>query len=66
MDIEKLHIAYVEFSNNAIGGKLYNLMFYLNVNGKPLMGSFNCLTKDMKYWRPVAVEMMQSIRLIEE
>ena len=66
VDIEKLHIAYVEFSNNAIGGKLYNLMFYLNVNGKPLMGSFNCLTKDMKYWRPVAVEMMQSIRLIEE
>ena len=66
VDIEKIHIAYVEFSNNAIGGKLYNLMFYLNVNGKPLMGSFNCLTKDMKYWRPVAVEMMQSIRLIEE
>lgn len=58
-------IAYVEFSNNAIGGKLYNLMFYMSINGKPLMGSINCLTKDMKYWRPVAIEMMQSIELLE-
>lgn len=66
VDIEGQHIAYVEFSNNAIGGKLYNLMFYMSINGKPLMGSFNCLTKDLKYWRPVAFEMMQSIRIIEE
>lgn len=66
IDIEGNTIAYVEFSNNAIGGKLYNLMFYMSINGKPLMGSINCLTKDVKYWRPVAIEMMQSIEIIEE
>ncbi len=65
VEIEGHRIAYVEFTNNALGGKLYNLMFYLSVNGRPLMGSFNCITKDVKYWQPVAVEMMQSIRIVE-
>lgn len=59
-------IAYVEFSNPAIDGKLYNLMFYLPVKGQPLMGSFNCRTKEMKYWREAAFEMMKSIEIEEE
>ena len=58
-------IAYVEFSNPVMDGKLYNLMFYLAVKGRPLMGSFNCRTKEMKYWRTVAFEMMQSIEMVE-
>lgn len=58
-------IAYVEFSSPAIDGKLYNLMFYLAVKGQPLMGSFNCQTKEMKYWREAALEMMQSIEMAE-
>lgn len=65
VDVAGVRIAYVEFSNNAMDGKLYNLMFYLSVKGKPLMGSFNCMTKDMKYWKTIAFEMMQSIELIE-
>lgn len=58
-------IAYVEFSNPVMDGKLYNLMFYLAVKGRPLMGSFNCRTKEMKYWRSAAFEMMQSIEMVE-
>lgn len=57
-------IAYVEFSNTTIDGKLYNLMFYLEVNGQPLMGSFNCQTKEMKYWREIVFQMIQSIEII--
>lgn len=66
VDIENHRIAYVEFTNNALGGKLYNLMYYVSVKGRPLMGSFNCITKDAKYWQPVAVEMMKSIKVIED
>lgn len=58
-------IAYVEFSNPVMDGKLYNLMFYLAVKGRPLMGSFSCRTKEMKYWRSAAFEMMQSIEMVE-
>lgn len=65
IDIAGKMVAYVEFSNPAMDGKLYNLMFYLTVNGRPLMGSFNCRTKEMKYWRAVAFEMMQSIEIVE-
>lgn len=66
VDIDGHRIAYVEFTNNALGGKLYNLMFYISVKGRPLMGSFNCITKDVKYWQPVAVEMMKSIKVMED
>lgn len=65
VDVLGKKIAYVEFSNPAMDGKLYNLMFYLAVKGQPLMGSFNCRTKEMKYWRPVAFEMIQSIETVE-
>lgn len=65
VDIVGKSIAYVEFSNPVMDGKLYNLMFYLAVNGQPLMGSFNCRTKEMKYWRKTAFEMMQSIEMAE-
>lgn len=66
IDIDGHRIAYVEFTNNALGGKLYNLMFYISIKGRPLMGSFNCITKDVKYWQPVAVEMMKSIKVMED
>lgn len=65
-EVSGKQIAYAEFSNPAMDGKLYNLMFYLAVEGRPLMGSFNCRTKDMKYWRKAAFEMMQSIRIVEQ
>lgn len=65
IDVAGKRIAYVEFSNNVMDGKLYNLMFYLAVKGQPLMGSFNCRTKEMKYWRQAAFEMMQSIEMAE-
>lgn len=61
-----MQIAYVEFSNNTWDGKLYNCMFYLAIEEKPLMGSFNCPTKEMKYWKDLAIEMMQSIEIIEQ
>lgn len=41
IDISGKKIAYVEFSNPVMDGKLYNLMFYLEVRGQPLMGSLN-------------------------
>lgn len=65
VDAAGQQIAYVEFSNPVMDGKLYNLMFYLAVKGKPLMGSFNCRTKEMKYWRTAAFEMIRSIEPVE-
>ena len=66
LDVKETKIAYVEFSNNTMDGKLYNLMFYLPVDGKPLMGSFNCQTKEMKYWREPVFDMLRSIEIMNE
>lgn len=65
IDVKGKKIAYVEFSNTAMDGKLYNLMFYLEVKGQPLMGNFNCRTKELKYWRASAFEMINSIEMTE-
>lgn len=60
------HIAYVEFSNPTLDGKLYNLMFFLEAEGIPYMGTFNCRTKGMKYWKSAAFEMLRSIQIVEK
>ncbi|MDR3288010.1 MAG: hypothetical protein LBT22_01130 [Peptococcaceae bacterium] len=58
------NVAYVEFTNPALDGKIYNLMFFLELEAKPLMVSFNCLTKSMKYWQKSAFEMMRSLQIL--
>jgi hypothetical protein len=63
-EISGKNIAYTEFTHPTIDGKLYNLMYFLELDGKTLMGIFNCLTKTTKYWKQAAFEMMQSIRVI--
>lgn len=65
VEVEAKHIAYVEFSNPAMDGKLYNLMFFLEAEGIPYMGTFNCRTKGMKYWRTAAFEMVRSIEIVQ-
>lgn len=63
-EISGKNVAYAEFTHPTIDGKLYNLMYFLELDGKTLMGIFNCLTKTMKYWKQAAFEMMQSIRVL--
>lgn len=57
------NVAYAEFSNPVMDGKLYNLLFFLEINGRICMGIFNCRTKELKYWQNAAFEMMRSIRI---
>lgn len=58
-------VAYVEFTNLAMDGKLYNLLFFAEIAQKILMMSFNCSTKNMNYWQKAAFSMMQSIAFVE-
>jgi hypothetical protein len=58
-------VAFLEFSSPAIDGKLYNLMFFYSLDGKAIMVSFNCMTKQMKYWKKPAFEMMRSLKVPE-
>jgi hypothetical protein len=59
-------VGYFEFKAPALGEPLFNLMFVTAENGSALLGSFNCPYADHKAWRPVARQIMQSLRLISE
>lgn len=59
-------VAYVEFTNPVIDGKLYNLMYFLAVENRILMVSFNCRTKTVKYWKQPAFEMMCSTEVMNK
>ena len=59
-------IAYVEFTNPVLDGKLFNLLYFLEVEGRSLMVSFNCPTKNIKYWKKAAYEMMKSLKINQE
>jgi len=57
-------IAYIEYSNPVVDGKVYNLMFLFEMDKKMTMACFNCLTKDSKYWKKPMLEMLKSMEFI--
>ena len=54
---------YVEFTNPALDMKLYNLMFFMELDGRVLMININFPAKSMKYWKDPAFEMMRSVKI---
>jgi len=58
--------AHVSFTNPTLDGKLYNLLYFFVVEDMLIMGAFNCMTRDIKYWKKAVFEMMKSIRIIDE
>ena len=59
-------VAYVEYSNPALDGKVYNLMFLFSIDQKMTMACFNCLTKNAKYWQKPMLEMLKSMEFTSD
>ncbi|WP_068777099.1 hypothetical protein [Paenibacillus sp. FJAT-26967] len=67
--IEEIHgktAGYFEFKSPALDTFLYNLMFFMELDGKTLMGTFSCKYSDYEAWRDTAFEMMRAVRVIQE
>lgn len=43
--------------------KIYNYMVFTDLDGKLLICSFNCTSKKMKEWKPVAEQIMGSLKV---
>ena len=41
--------------------KIFNFVFLTDLEGKLLVGTFNCVEKDMEEWRPIGEQMVGSI-----
>ncbi|MEG0258731.1 MAG: hypothetical protein RR651_02565, partial [Lysinibacillus sp.] len=53
---------FLEVITPAIDGDIYNLMFFASIDGQALMGTFNCMEKDIETWQPVARAMMETLQ----
>ncbi|SNS15304.1 hypothetical protein SAMN05446037_100514 [Anaerovirgula multivorans] len=62
MDMEDTKIGYFDYRSPALDDNLYNIMFVRAIDSKLLMGTFNCIFKDMEEWKPVALQMILSIK----
>jgi len=62
---DNLTIAYMDFKSFSLGDALYNVMFVAALDGRPLIGTFNCPFDYWEQWQPVIFAMIQTIREIK-
>ncbi|WP_252237209.1 hypothetical protein [Clostridium sp. ZBS17] len=63
LEVDCKNIGFFEFKSYAIDDSLYNIMFFLEFEGKTLMGTFSCLYKECQEWREIAFQVIKTIRI---
>lgn len=66
LEVDSKNIGFFEFKGYAIDDSLYNLMFFLEFEGKTLMGTFSCIYKECEEWRDIAFKVIKTVRAIKE
>ncbi|VBB09028.1 Hypothetical protein LUCI_4314 [Lucifera butyrica] len=56
-------VGYFEFKSPALDRPLFNLMFVLEIEHNVMMGNFSCPYDDHAAWRPIARQIMNSVRV---
>lgn len=54
--------AWMDFVTPAMDTQIYNLMFFMQLKGRLLMGSCNCLAQDQEEWKDLFVQMLATVR----
>ncbi|KAB0443600.1 hypothetical protein D0439_07960 [Lysinibacillus fusiformis] len=62
LTIDAKTVGFLEVITPAIDGEIFNLMFFASVEGRALIGTFNCMEDDLDTWRPIARAMMESLQ----
>lgn len=57
-----LCIGWFDFKSHGIDDTIYNLMYYIPIEGKTLQGIFNCPMCVSELWKPVALQVMKSVK----
>ena len=63
---EDYHIGVLDFVSKAVDMPVYNMQFYISMNGKLLMGNINFPSKYKKRMIPLAKEIITSVEMIKE
>ena len=56
-------VGYLEFIVSAPDSKIYNRLFFTDLNDQLLLCSFNCTTEHMAEWESVSEDIMHSLKL---
>ena len=58
-------VGFLKLITPAIDTKIYNVMFFTDLNGQLLLCTFNCTEKSIAEWEITADEIMNSLKLKE-
>ncbi len=61
--INERNFLFVEFISPALDDDVYNLMFGTNLEGRLLIGTFNCTVGHREKWEPVGKSIINSIKV---
>jgi len=62
-DINGQKIGFLKLITPAIDTKIYNVMFFTDLNGQLLLCTFNCTENNIKEWETTADEIMNSLKI---
>ena len=63
---ELLNIWWFDYSTAAIDDDIYNIMYIFYLNDILIIGGFCCLQKFRKQWKPLVLQMLETITVCEE
>ncbi len=67
IDVDKKKIGYFDYKSSAIDDFLYNLMFFLELKGKTLMGTFSCGYSEHEHWKDdIVFQILKTIKINKE
>jgi hypothetical protein len=55
----------IKFYSPAVDAQIYNLMFGMELNGRLLMGTFNCMVNHLQEWQPIADKIVNSLEVLK-
>jgi len=62
-EINGRKVGYLEFITPVIDTDIYNLMFFTDLDGQLLLGTFNCTKRSIDEWQSTAKEIMNSLKI---
>ncbi|MNW28855.1 hypothetical protein D3C74_56940 [compost metagenome] len=63
VDIHGQKLGYCEFTTPVWNDLLYHLMFFTELEGQALIGTFNCTAEHLPIWRPLAYRMLATLKM---
>ena len=61
IDVSGINISYFDFCSAALDADIYNMMFFLSIDNRIVVGSFNCPWVNMDVWKPVIEQMFETM-----